>query len=345
MLLGIEIGGTKLQLGVSERADADFAAFERFDIDAARGATGILEQIERGVATLAQSYSIDQIGVGFGGPVDSARGVTTKSHQVEGWDAFPLAAWLTNILKAPAVIGNDCDVAALAEATRGAGRSSRSTFYVTVGTGIGGGYVVDGKLQGAGRPASAEIGHLRPGPHADRPDETVESLASGWGIVAAAQKRISGEVTPPLDSIRGQHGPQTPLALKKRIHDVEQADQEYVRDLLNRCNGDIDSLTAKQVAQAASEGNQIATAVIQHAIQTLGWAIAQVITLLAPETVVVGGGVSLIGEQMFFAPLREQVARYVFPPLAKRYRIVPAELGEAVVVHGAIALAAQNSPA
>jgi glucokinase len=98
-------------------------------------------------------------------------------------------------------------------------------------------------------------------------------------------------------------------------------------------------LTAKLVAQAAGEGNAIACEVLDHAVQALGWAIAQVITITAPEVVVVGGGVSLIGEPLFFAPLRTEVARYVFPPLAGSYRLVPAGLGELAVVHGAIALA------
>jgi glucokinase len=74
----------------------------------------------------------------------------------------------------------------------------------------------------------------------------------------------------------------------------------------------------------------------------LGWAIAQTITLLAPEVVVVGGGVSLIGEQQFFTPLRREVARYVFPPLAGSYAVAPAALGESVVVHGAVLIAAKG---
>ena len=105
------------------------------------------------------------------------------------------------------------------------------------------------------------------------------------------------------------------------------------------CGNDTERLTAKLVAQAAADGNEIARQVLDHACQALGWAMAQVITLIAPEIVIVGGGVSLIGEQFFFMPLRAEVARYVFPPLAGSYRIVPAGLGELAVVHGAIALA------
>ena len=339
MHLGIEIGGTKLQLGVGTGRDAELVALARHDVDPARGAAGILEEIERSATALIQKHPIERIGFGFGGPCDSVTGVTTKSHQVAGWDSFPLAAWCRESLGKPTVIGTDCDVAALAEARLGAGRGAASVFYVTVGTGIGGGLVVGGKLFGAGRPAIAEIGHLRPGLLADRPDMTVESLAAGPGIAAAAVARMTG-VARPLDSLRNATGPTTRADMRRRLYDVKQTEEEYIADLLQRAGGDAEELTAKLVAQSAAEGNAIAAEVLDHACQALGWAIAQVITLAAPEVVVVGGGVSLIGEPFFFGPLRAEVERYVFPPLAGSYRITAAALGELAVVHGAIALAA-----
>ena len=93
------------------------------------------------------------------------------------------------------------------------------------------------------------------------------------------------------------------------------------------------------VIDAAAAGNAAARQIFARALQTFGWAIAQMITLVAPQVVVVGGGVPLAGEAVFFAPLRTQVARYVFPPLSHAYSIVPAGLGEEVVVHGALAVA------
>jgi glucokinase len=190
----------------------------------------------------------------------------------------------------------------------------------------------------------AEIGHLRPGLHEDRPEATVESIASGWGIASAAVNRLSGQVSKSIEHVRPMLVEIAKAERRQRLADVELTDEEYKADLLQRCHNAPDQLTAKMVAQAAADGNEIAREVLGHACQALGWAIAQVVTLLAPETIVVGGGVSLIGEQWFFAPLREEVARYVFPPLAGSFRLAPAELGELVVVHGAIALAASLSP-
>jgi glucokinase len=341
MFLGIEIGGTKLQLGVSDGSRAELVAIERRTVDPARRSAGILEHIDSAGAALVQKHKIERIGIGFGGPCNALTGRTTKSHQIEGWEDFPLVDWCQKVFNIPTRIGNDCDVAALAEARYGAGQGSRTVFYVTVGTGVGGGFAIDGDSYGAGRPAVAEIGHLRPGLHEDRPEATVESIASGWGISQGVINRLSGQVSKSMEHLRPML---VQIAKKQRAAQlayVAMTDEEYKADLLQRCNHAPEQLTAKIVAQAAADGNEIAREVLGHACQALGWAIAQVITLLAPETVVLGGGVSLIGEQWFLSPVREEVARYVFPPLLNSYRILPAQLGELVVVHGAIALAAK----
>ena len=336
--LGIEIGGTKLQLGLNDGLGSPFAELVRHDINPDRGANGILEQIDRAAHGLLAKHTIARIGIAFGGPVDRAAGVTIKSHQIDGWENVPLVRWCQQSLGVDARLVNDCDAAALAEARFGAGKGKSSVFYVTVGTGVGGGFVVDGELFGQQRPAVAEIGHLRPGLHDDRPDATVESLASGWGVVSVAQARLSGQVSRSFERVRYQND--RPTTLRRRLATAEKVDEAFAADLLERAGGSPEDLTAKILAQAAAEGNNLAAEVMQHGIQALGWAIAQVVTLLAPEIIVVGGGVSLMGENCFFMPLREQVQRYVFPPLARSFDVVPAQLGEAVVVHGATAVAA-----
>ena len=312
MFLGIEIGGTKLQFGVGAGDGTPLATLIRRKVDPSAGAAGILEQIREAAARLAAAHSIRGIGVGFGGPVDGAKGRVRKSHHVAGWENFPLVDWLRRNPGLPAVLGNDCDLAALAESRIGAGRGRGSVFYVTVGTGVGGGYVVNGRLQGQGRPSVAEIGHLRPGLDAVDPDRIVESFASGWSIASYARRRL-GEGRGNADRSRGR-----------------------LREL---CGGDPDGLTAKMVAEAARFGDPVALAAFRRATRALGWAIAQVATLLSPELVVIGGGVSRSGEELFFGPLRKEIRRYIFPPLVGSYQVVPAKLGETVVVEGALLLA------
>ncbi|MFO0904536.1 MAG: ROK family protein [Pirellulales bacterium] len=340
MFLGIEIGGTKLQLGVGRGHGGPLVELARRDIDARRGAEGILKQIQEAGAELLSRHVVTRIGIGFGGPVNSATGRVLKSHQVAGWDDAPLAEWCQTTLGVPAVLANDCDAAALAEARFGAGRGARTVFYVTVGTGIGGGLVIDGQVHGVGRPAVAEIGHLRPGLHADRPEDTIESMASGPGIAATAQALLSGQVSRSLPKIRKQLGHPDRAHVRERLERVAAGSQTHHDDLLRRCGADLESLNARHVAQAASEGNELAREVLDEACQALGWAIAQVVTLVAPEIVVVGGGVSLMSESLFMAPVRRHALKYVFPPLAHAYEILPAQLGEEVVVHGALAIAA-----
>ncbi len=312
MFLGIEIGGTKLQLGVGHGDGSEFVAFERRDVDPARGGEGIREQIRDVGRSLIAQHPIERIGIGFGGPVFGSKGIVQKSHQVAGWENFPLAAWCETELGRPTRLGNDCDCAALAEASFGAGRGKRTVFYITVGTGIGGGLVIDKKVHGTDRPAAAEIGHLR---LSSRTPRDVEGAAAGPAIAKTLKRSVY-------------------FARRRDPHDND------VRDLLHRCDGTLERITTKQIGEAAYAGNKLAADAFVEATQKLGWAIAQMITLIAPDIVIIGGGVSLIGEELFFKPVREAVEQYVFEQLRGVTEIVPAQLGESVVVHGALALAA-----
>jgi len=290
MFLGIEIGGSKLQLAVGN-ADGQLRGNWRGGVDLAAGAAGIRQQILAAVPGLLRTAGVEHatlqaIGVGFGGPTDDATRTVITSHQVTGWDDFPLAMWLSEHLHIPAFVGNDADVAGLGEALHGAGRGKSPVFYVTVGSGIGGGLIVDGLIyRGVGRGA-AEIGHLLiDGVH------TTEDLASGFGI----ESYLSGEGLP--------------------------------------------FKTGRELGIAVHARQPDALNVLGRAIDGLAVALTHVVTLLCPKVIVIGGGVSLIGEAHFFAPLREAVARKAFKPFAGLTEIVPAALGEEVVLHGALALA------
>jgi len=330
MYLGSEIGGTKLQLAVGDGTGdggggAGFRVLERRDVDPSRGAAGILAQIQECAATLLERFEVQRIGIGFGGPVDSTTGRVITSHQIDGWNDVRLVDWVRETLNVPAVIGNDCDCAALAEARFGAGKGHRTVFYVTVGTGVGGGLVIGGRVHGTDRPSAAEIGHLRPGLLATGSNATVESLASGWGIAATARACLTSAAPRFHDDLLPSGRPP--------LNDADR------RDLLDQCGGHPEALTTRMIAQAAAGGKSGARTILRTGTDVLGWAIAQVMALVAPDVVIVGGGVSLTGEDLFMNPLREAVARYVFPPLANECRLVAPCLGEEVVVHGAIALA------
>ena|SRR5438105_6820356 len=319
MYLGIEIGGTKLQLGVG-LGDGKLAGLWRETVDVQAGPEGIRRQIIQAVPELLAKSKIDRgrlqgIGIGFGGPVDDHTHTIIKSHQIEGWDNFPLEKWLSDLLGMPAVLGNDADVAGLAEALFGAGMGLSPIFYITIGSGIGGGLIINGEIyRGCGR-GSAEIGHLRTliakrfsrFSHRVRP---LEASASGWGI-------------------------------ENNVRTILRHFPDWARNsiLLTLVNGDVSQITAWHIAEAVQQGDAVAKKLMITPLNDLAEGICDVIALLCPRRIVIGGGVSLMGEQALFEPLRKLVAKRVFKPFADCYEIVPAALGEEVVVHGALALA------
>ena len=312
MFLGIEIGGTKLQLGLG-LGDGILVGLHRETIVPAEGGDGIRRRIVAAVPQLLADAGItasqlQAIGVGFGGPVDD-RGRIITSHQIAGWDRFPLADWLSETFKLPAKVGNDADVAGLAEAKFGAGQGANPVFYITIGSGIGGGLILDGKIhRGTGRGA-AEIGHLRvPVPGSPDADWVpVERIASGWAIEQATLRAL----------------------------DDENGNDELWR----RLRGDSPRLTTQIIAAAARLGDPIARTVFARAHRALAEAICDVIALICPQRIVLGGGVSLLDEDLWLSPIRVLVANRVFRPFADCCEIVTAQLGESVVVHGALALA------
>jgi len=316
MFLGVEIGGTKLQLGLG-RSDGHLLALWRGPVDAAAGGAGIRRQIEAAIPELLAQADVDRsalrgVGVGFGGPTDDATRSVIKSHHVAGWDGFPLAEWMTGLVGLPAAVGNDADVAGLAEALHGAGRGLSPVFYITVGTGIGGGLILDGQIyRGAGKGA-AEIGHLvvsYRGANDAACTGILEQAAAGWGIAARAREYLYSDHRGATSSLR----------------------------LLPQAE-----ITTRQVTTATRAGDEYAAWILDVAIEALAQAIRQTITLLCPRRIVIGGGVSLAGDALFFEPLRRRVAAGAFAAFAGLTDIVPAALGEEVVVHGALALARQK---
>jgi glucokinase len=348
-VIGIEIGGTKLQLAVGQGTSAEFTQFWRGPIDAQRGAESIREQILRAVPELlAKAHlrrdEIAGVGIAFGGPVDADRGVTLLSNQVDGWKQFPIVDWIREKLGWPAALQNDADTAALAESRYGAGRGFDPVMYVTVGSGIGGGLILNGRIFRGGGAGALEIGHLRPGQlprHIPLSGDTVESIASGFGITERAKRTIQDYFATAAFA-RSQFAATQPKQTALDIEFQQRLDprQQRFAKLLELAGGDIEHITTAKVAQAAVAGDALAIGLLADATHAIGWALAQAITLINPARIVIGGGVSLIGQELFFAPVRRACDSFVFPSFRGLAEIVPAGLGEEVVVHGAIAVAA-----
>lgn len=314
-ILGVEIGGTKLQLAVGS-PDGDLLLSKKGAAPTERGAPGILEWFAAEIPVMIEQaeqegYRVRAVGVGFGGPVDAAAGKVLVSHQVSGWEDVRLRDWFEARFGLPVCVANDSNAAGWGEYCRGAGRGTRHFFYTNIGSGIGGALIIDGRLYDGQGFGAGEMGHTYiPDWTANTPGAAgkVENLCSGWSI--ERRLRNASHIAP--DSPLGRF-----------------------------CSGRPETITCSMVGEAARLGDAAALEEIERTAQGVGLAIANVIALFHPERVAVGGGVALLGD-VLFEPLRRHVERLVFKPYRNRYSIVPCELGETVVLVGAILLAAER---
>lgn len=309
-VIGIEIGGTKLQVGVAD-SSGGLVGFVRRTVDRTLGATGIRSALVEMVAQAlteggVEAPEVNGVGIGFGGPYDCRRGRVIRSFQIEGWNDFPLRQWAEDQWHAPVIVRNDAAVAGLGEALQGAGRGWSRVFYVTVGSGIGGGWIVDGRIDTGQGLGAAEIGHTWvPEPQSGRLLE-LEQICSGWSIGQRARV-----VADPASTM---------VALA----------------------GSVDAIDAAVVYAAAEQGDASAQRLLAETAETLGFALGNMATLLHPELIVIGGGVSKMGA-LLWNPLREATLRWVMAPFAPGIQLKPAMLGDMVVVVGACWLARQET--
>jgi len=295
--LAIEIGGTKLQI-CAGTAEGGIVERQRFAVEREAGGEGIRARISEAVPELITRWNPRAIGVGYGGPVDWKTGRIKCSHHVAGWNDFPLGDWLREQTALPVFVENDANVAALGEALHGAGRGANPVFWVNSGSGVGGGLVVDRRLYHGAAPGEMEIGHVR----LERDGTIAEDRCSGWAVDRAVRAAVERE----------------PRSVLARCATKSQPD-------------------ARCLAGAIAAGCPVADHVLTSAMEELAFALSHVVQLLHPQVIVVGGGLSLLGE-----PLRARLAaslpRWVMDAFAPGPRVALAELKEDAVPIGALAL-------
>jgi len=298
--LGIEIGGTKIQ-AVRGDGGGRIDGRRRLAVDRAAGAAGIRRSLAAAVRELFPKSPPAAVGVGFGGPVDALAGRVARSHHVDGWEGFALREWLRGMTGCGRVaVDNDANVAALAEARLGAGREVRRVFYVTLGSGMGGGMVVDGGLYHGAPPGECEIG-LMPHPAGGN----FESHCSGWAVDRRCR------------SVAAEH-PGSPLAQALAAAP--------------------DGGGAAQLGALLAAGDADAAGILDAVARDLALALALVAHLFHPEMAVLGGGLSLLGEPLR-ADVARHLPPLMSPSYRPGPEIRLAGLGEDVVPIGALLLA------
>lgn len=307
-VLGIDVGGTFIKAAAITETGTMTAKLE-WPTEAAEGTEALLDRlgaIARATAEEAGWQWSEVTGAGIGLPafLDFESGIVEEAVNL-GWKNVHIVDEMKKRLAVPVYFDNDANVAALGEAWLGGGRGHRHILMVTLGTGVGGGVVIDGRIYRGANGMAGEVGHIVLEPvQGERCNcgqiGCLETISSASAILRAARKRL-------------QQGEESSL----------QA---------------IDSPTTKDVFAHAVAGDSLAREVVDHAIHRLGYALAIIGNTLNPEVIVIGGGPSKAGD-ILYKPLREYFAKYALKRVAASAVIRPAELGNDAGIIGAAKLA------
>lgn len=305
VVAGIDIGGTKIAVALENYAGERIAA-RRLPTEVQLGPERILENISRSVEEmLAETETkITAIGIGCPGPIDIERGLVLSPANLPDWIDFPIVELVQKRFGVAVSLDNDANAAALGEYFHGAGRGFKDVFYVTISTGIGGSIICEGQVHHGVQSGAGEIGHIIVKSDGVRcrcgTYGCLETIASGTGIARRMRETVAA-----------QNGGIV---------------EEY------------DRIKAETVVEAVKNGNETAQKIWDETIKYLAIGIGNAITLIAPEAVIIGGGVSAAGE-LLLEPLRREIGKNVSMVPIEKVEILKASLESESGVCGALLLA------
>ncbi|MBN1862738.1 MAG: ROK family protein [Dehalococcoidales bacterium] len=318
-VFAIDLGGSKIAVAIIS-PEYKILAREYHPTLADEGAAPVIDRITAAVKqiTAATGTALPQtggIGIAAAGAIDHKSGLVTLSPNLPGWRDVPLRALLQERLGSPTWLINDANAAALGEHRLGAGRGVNDLIYLTVGTGIGGAIITNGRLYTGACGSAGEIGHMTidiNGPRcACGNTGCLETLASGRAIAREAIRRLGA----------GESSSLTGLV-----------------------NGKTADITAREVAVAAEQGDLLAVSVIDNAAFYLGVGLVNLVNIFNPEMIIIGGGVASLGERLL-NPARRLVKERAFPVSSAAVSIVATELGRDAGLLGAARFAFEQAEA
>jgi glucokinase len=313
-IVGVDLGGTNIVVGLVPIEGGEVQALHTLPTEAQRGPKFVVDRIVEMIETSISKVLADSggtrdqiagVGIGSPGPLDRKTGIVINTPNL-GWRNFPLRDLISNGVGFPATLDNDANCATYGEWWLGAGRREVQTLVgVTLGTGIGGGIVLNGEIYHGASDAAGEIGHM-----------TIDS--NGRRCKCGNYGCLEAYASGPAIALRAVEG-------------MEVGAETTLGDLVG---GKLDQITAATVFEAAAEGDAFAEEVVKDTARFLGAGVANLINILNPEMIVIAGGVTRAGEHLF-APLRAEVRRRAFKSAEEHCRIVPAELPGTAGVVGA----------
>ena len=314
LLIGLDIGGTKCAVGVAtchllRDKSAEPPAVREVARFPTRGPAETLAEAERIIADLLPSSGDVVFGIACGGPLDTRRGLILSPPNLPGWDQVAITDFLTQRFGGRAFLMNDANAGALAEHQAGAGRGCDHLVFFTMGTGMGAGLILNGRLYEGASGDAGEFGHARlapTGPIGFGKRGSFEGFCSGGGIAQLARERVA------------RHRGET------RLQAVP-----------------LDAITARTLAEAAEDGDLLAQQLWREIGEKLGEALAWIIDGLNPQRIVLGSIYARC--ERFLSPSMQAVLqREALPANLAACRIVPSFLGEALPCHAAVAVACHH---
>lgn len=314
LIVGVDLGGTTIVVGTLPEDGSAVHGLVSELTPVQLGPDGVVERIlamiqesvDRSRAELGSGAEIAGVGVGAPGPLDTRRGLVIVAPNL-GWHDMPLLDRVAAATGYDAALDNDANCATLGEWWRGAAQGGRVVAGFTIGTGIGGGIVLDGKIFHGASDVAAEMGHMT---------IDVTGRRCKCGNYGCLEAYASG-----------------PAIAARTVEELEAGTPSSIPPLVE---GDLARVTAQTVYQAAQEGDALALEIVRDTARFLGAGIANVVNMLNPDVVVVTGGVTRAGDRLF-GPLRVEVARRAFRPAVAACRIVPGGLPGTAGVYGAVA--------
>ena len=313
IFLGLDIGGTKCSVVVG---DSSFSVLKKisFETLTTRGWQTILAEFRGHIKSLLEEYkgfNLKRIGISCGGPLDSKKGIIYSPPNLPGWDNVPITRLLSEEFGVDTALQNDANACALAEWLMGAGKGSSNMIFLTFGTGIGAGLILNGRLYSGTNDLGGEVGHIRlakTGPVGFGKAGSFEGFCSGGGIGQLAKSIVS-----------------------ERLNNKHVVGFCPSRDMIS-------SIDTKMVVMAALAGDSVANEIIGISAEYLGQALSTLIDILNPECIVIGSIYSR--NEMLFKPLIEKVLQQeTIPASLKVCTIKPAELGDSIGDFAALCVA------
>jgi glucokinase len=310
VIAGIDIGGTKIAVAL-ETLDGERIAARRLPTQVEIGAYAVVETVLQAIAEMLEENQAQLISIGIGcpSPLDIEKGLVMSPSNLRDWDNFPIVKLFEDRFKVPVILENDANTAALGEFVQGAGRGLQNIVYVTVSTGIGGGIILDGEIFHGVAAGAGELGHTIVQP---------DGVQCNCGSIGCLETVSAG------------------VHIARRTREkLANGAASIMREMV----ADISEVSAKTVVEAVRRNDKLAVEIWDETCKFLAIGIANAITLLAPEAVVIGGGIAAATGDLLFEPLRKLLPQYVSMIPPEKINVIPAELGDESGVCGALMLA------